>query len=315
MEPIRSPLNYTGNKYRILPQIERWFPEHIGVMVDLFCGGATVGLNTSCGRVIFADSNERVIDLLRYLSACEYAALERRLGELTVEFGLSYSARNGFSRYKNNVPDGNPNNGLKEYNKAGYYAMRDAYNALSDKQSPHACELLYLLMVYGFNNDLRFSKEGKFNLPAGKTDLNASNLKKVESYIGRTHAIEAEFLCGDFRSKEVRERIFRADFVYMDPPYLITDAVYNEGGGWTERDERALLELFDELLAAHIPFVASNVLEKKNARNVPLFEWCAAREDRVEVHDIDYHYRSASYNKLMRDGGEREIVVVSKRNA
>ena len=31
------------------------------------------------------------------------------------------------------------------------------------------------------------------------------------------------------------------DFVYADPPYLITVANYNENGGWTRMDEIQLL--------------------------------------------------------------------------
>ena len=45
MQLVKSPLNYTGNKYRIMDQMRRHFPENIECMVDLFCGGATVGLN------------------------------------------------------------------------------------------------------------------------------------------------------------------------------------------------------------------------------------------------------------------------------
>ena len=48
---IRSPLNYTGNKYQLFPQISPYFPTEIDTMVDLFCGGATVGLNTKCKKL------------------------------------------------------------------------------------------------------------------------------------------------------------------------------------------------------------------------------------------------------------------------
>ena len=45
MDYIKSPLNYTGNKYRLLNQFEKFFPKEIDTFVDLFCGGATVGLS------------------------------------------------------------------------------------------------------------------------------------------------------------------------------------------------------------------------------------------------------------------------------
>lgn len=68
MENIKSPLNYTGNKFRILEQIKKHFPKKVSCMIDLFCGGATVGINVECDKVIFVDNNERVLNLLYFLS-------------------------------------------------------------------------------------------------------------------------------------------------------------------------------------------------------------------------------------------------------
>ena len=62
-EYVKSPLNYTGNKYRILSQILPHMPKKIDLMVDLFAGGATVGLNVEAKNVVFVDSNIRVINL------------------------------------------------------------------------------------------------------------------------------------------------------------------------------------------------------------------------------------------------------------
>ena len=39
--------------------------------------------------------------------------------------------------------------------------------------------MLYVLVLYGFNNDMRFNSNNEFNLPVGKTDLNKSNLRKI----------------------------------------------------------------------------------------------------------------------------------------
>ena len=64
---IKSPLNYTGNKYRILPQITKYFPKKVNTFVDLFCGGATVGFNIDANKIILIDSNPRIINLLKTL--------------------------------------------------------------------------------------------------------------------------------------------------------------------------------------------------------------------------------------------------------
>ena len=65
---VKTPLNYTGNKFRLLEQMQPHFPKKIKIMVDLFCGGATVGLNTECEEVYFIDSNPMVIGLLKFFA-------------------------------------------------------------------------------------------------------------------------------------------------------------------------------------------------------------------------------------------------------
>ena len=34
---IKSPMNYVGGKYKLLPQILPLFPENIDTFVDMFC--------------------------------------------------------------------------------------------------------------------------------------------------------------------------------------------------------------------------------------------------------------------------------------
>ena len=41
----KSPLNYVGGKYKMLPQIMRFFPRRINNMYDLFAGGCDVCTN------------------------------------------------------------------------------------------------------------------------------------------------------------------------------------------------------------------------------------------------------------------------------
>ena len=60
---IQSPLNYTGGKYRLLPQILPNFPEKVGVFVDLFCGGCNVGINIEADKVIYNDLNRNLLYL------------------------------------------------------------------------------------------------------------------------------------------------------------------------------------------------------------------------------------------------------------
>lgn len=42
----KSPLNYTGGKYKLLPQFENILPKEINTFVDFFCGGGNVAVNS-----------------------------------------------------------------------------------------------------------------------------------------------------------------------------------------------------------------------------------------------------------------------------
>ena len=302
MEYIKSPLNYTGNKYRILDQIQSVFPKKVKCMVDLFCGGATVGLNVETQKVYFVDSNERIINLLVFLSLQSFEPFMSELERLIEHYHLSFSYKYGYSVYREQCSNKNDNNGLKDYNSKGYYNLRKHYNSIENKNSSEANTELYLLMVYAFNNDIRFNSAGEFNLPVGKTDLNKMNVEKIKKYISRVKEMEAVFVCADFTSPCMKEILKETDFVYMDPPYLLGEAVYNSV--WDNQKEYELLNFIDGLMEDNIDFVLSNVMSKVGRINEPLSYWCYKNRDKIRVTDIEYNYRSASYNKISRNAKE-----------
>jgi len=306
---MKTPLNYTGNKSRLMDQFANHFPNDIGVFVDLFCGGATVGLSVNAKKIIFIDNNLNVINLLKHLSKFDFDTLLPRLEKLIKKYGLSYSAKFGYKRYRFGILKSD-NNGLKEHNASGYYKLRSDYNSAKIKSSKEALDMLYLLVVYAFNNDMRFNRDGEFNLPVGKTDLNNSNIRKLKQYIDRVNKTNCVFICGDFREEKVQKILMKADFIYADPPYLLGDAVYNESGNWTEQTEQELINLLEMLNKKKKKFALSNVLNKVGASNKPLSDWIFNRTD-LHIFDIKYHYRSASYNKINRNAREREVLITN----
>lgn len=310
---IKTPLNYTGNKFRLLEQLHSHFPKQINTMVDLFCGGTTVGLNTECKEVYFIDNEPRVIGLLQFFYQENFETLLNDIENIIDIYGLSNSYRKGYAFYKLKINDKNSNNGLKEYNSKAFYQLRADYNALLDKTCRKSYIMLYILLLYGFNNDLRFNAKGEFNLPVGKTDLNKTNVEKLRHYMLKIKAIKPHYICADFSSKEVEEVLAIADFIYMDPPYLITNATYNEANKWDNLSEHKLLALLDKLILENKQFILSNVLSKKNRMNEPLFYWTQKSKDSIEIIHMQYSYRSSSYNKKIRDGNEDEIIIKLKK--
>lgn len=305
---IKSPINYTGNKYRLLPQFWEYFPEKSKLFVDLFCGGATVGINIEAEKIIMIDNNPRVISLLRYLAEEDITKIIKNIENLIEKYNLTYSAKYGYSTYKKEIRD---NNGLKEFNKTGFYKLREDYNILKNKDTKKANSMLYTLMVYAFNNDIRFNKKGEFNLPAGKTDFNKNNFKKITEYNERVKTLNIEFICTDYNSDIARKYTLEADFVYIDPPYLITTAFYNEGNNWNDDSEEELIKLMDELNKRGTFFALSNVLTKVGVENKKLGDWLS-KNPNVKLNNMNYSYRSCSYNKKNRDANEQEVLIITE---
>ena len=309
---IKSPINYTGNKYRLIDQITPYFPKKINCMMDLFCGGATVGLNANTNKVIFVDENKKIIELLEYISNVNFDNFINMCEEVIKKYNLSISCKNGYKKYRSLCKDKCDNNGLKDYNTEGFYKLREDYNRnLKINKQDKQFVMLYLLMVYGFNNDIRFNSRGEYNLPVGKTDLNKNNVEKIQRYIDKSKISNFTFINTEFDSPVVLKLLDDVDFVYMDPPYLVGNAVYNNT--WSSQKEHKLLDFIDVLISKKINFALSNVTKKVGKKNEPLEYWIHKNKDKIKVIEIDYHYKSSSYNKINRNAKEQEVLIVNKR--
>ena len=87
----------------------------------------------------------------------------------------------------------------------------------------------------------------------------------------------------------------RETFIYCDPPYLITNATYNENGMWTEIEEKALLQFLDAANAKNFSFALSNVLVSKNNRNEILCNWIENRG--YHCHYLNKSYSNSNYHR------------------
>ncbi|GHT03814.1 hypothetical protein AGMMS5026_04890 [Endomicrobiia bacterium] len=111
----------------------------------------------------------------------------------------------------------------------------------------------------------------------------------------------------DFRViKELDLR--KDDFVYIDPPYLITNAVYNwSGSKWDEVKETELLLVLSYLNEKGIRFALSNVLRKGANVNKILLSWI--KKNKFDINYMNYH--SSSYNKKDRATPEEEVLITN----
>ena len=170
--------------------------------------------------------------------------------------------------------------------------------------------MMYIMIVYAFNNQIRFNSAGEFNLPVGKRDFNSRMHAKLDAFIDRIHTSNCKFICSDFRQIDVR-LLKKTDFVYVYPPYLITCAAYNENDGWTERDECDLLKFLDSIHASGIRFALSNVLSSKGKRNNILTDWLKSNANRYTVIHLKHSYANSNYHKTDKSSESDEVLVVN----
>lgn len=282
---IKSPLNYIGGKYKILDQLLPLFPPDIDNFVDLFTGGCNVGINATAKKTY---CNDNLIFLVEMYRAFQVHAIEEVLFHIEkriFDFELSL------------------------VNEAGYKKLRETYN-----REKHPLDL-FVLIAYSFNHQIRFNNNHQFNNPFGRerSSFNQTMKQNLEIFLHRIKNTEIEFTAHNFR--EFDFSAFGAnDFVYCDPPYLISTGTYNDGKrgftGWNKDEENALLEILDRLNERRIKFALSNVLEHKGKSNEILKQWLEKNPD-YRVNFIKHHYSNSNYQTANRDKNASSEVLIT----
>ena len=287
IDKVKSPLNYTGGKYKLLNQIIPIFPTEIDLFVDLFSGGSNVGVNVNAKRIVCVDKQEEIIRVMDLFKKYEDGFIINSLEKIIEKYQLSNSLLNGYEVY-NCTSD----KGLGSYNKSRYLELRKDYNNM--KSNTTEKDLIFLtLVIYGFNNQIRFNSNGEFNMPVGKRDFNNSLRKNLKNFITKLKTKNIEFIKSDFREFAIETT--DNTLVYCDPPYFLGTASYNENGGWTEQDEIDLLNYLAILDSKGIKFALSNVIEHKGNKNNILEAWI--KDHNYKVHIIDCDYNNSNYHK------------------
>lgn len=299
---IASPLNYTGGKFKLLSQILPLFPKKIDTFVDLFCGGCNVGLNVKSKKIIYNDKNDKLINLCKFFKEIDSKNAIEQIYNIIAKYELSIVSKYGYEFYQCNSQKG-----LGEYNKSRFLKLRSDFNSMNYTATNYYL-LFYVMIVYAFNNQIRFNANGEFNLPVGKRDFNAKMEQKLVKFIDKLHEQDSEFLSIDFREFDT-QNLDKKDFIYIDPPYLITCATYNENGGWGEQDERDLLEFIDNLNSKKIKFALSNVLTSKGKTNKILKSWFENRA--YNIHRLNYKYSNSNYQTKDKSSSSNEVLITN----
>ena len=272
---VQSPLNYTGCKSKMVDVIKQNLPlQPLHTFIDAFGGGFNVGINISAERIVYNDINPFVKGLVESFRTDTYAYLSY-VSKLIQRYNLA------------------PNN------KEGYCSLRDRYNQiqLADRDS----RMLYTLILYGFQQQIRFNAEHRFNNPVGSRWFNECLLSKFITFARCSKEKDVEYYNVSFENLE--EEINTDTFIYADPPYRSTLGVYNDGKrgfeGWTLEHEQRLCTFLDNVHQRGALFMLSYVLQVDDFFNTEVANWV----ERNHYVVIDIETSQGRYNN------RREVLI------
>ena len=248
-----APLNYVGSKAKMVREIKSYLPQKIDRAFDVFGGGFNVGINLPVNHVFYNDSNffvARLIESFRKIDTFDYLMY---LKKVIQKFGLAPGE------------------------KEAYLQARKVYNEKS--LAKRDIKFLYALILYGFQQQIRFNSDHDFNNPPGNRWFNDCMLEKFISFSRRIKESYCTFTQNDFQ--QTLRIMHQGDFAYLDPPYRLTCGSYNDGkrgfGGWTKTHEDGLFAYMDELNRIGVNFLFSYVLGNDEEQNENLEKWLANR--------------------------------------
>lgn len=265
------PLNYMGGKISLIESIKKELNGKTKFL-DLMGGGFNVGINTNFTQIIYNDINFIVKDLVMLFRRLDSSVILKKIDAIINKYDL------------------------KKNGKVQYIKLRDDYNKIYSKQVDQAI-YLYTLILYGFQQQIRFNSNYEFNNPVGESGFNDSVKEKIVSFSREIKKKNIVFYSKDF---EELLHLIDSDFiVYVDPPYLITLGSYNDGKrgfrGWNDNEEKRLLIFLDKIKKTGCKVVISNILEYNNKKNVYLVDW-------IKQNDVTV--------KTVITRGRQEVIIV-----
>ncbi len=280
---IKSPLNYIGGKYKLLPQILPLFPNKISMFYDVFGGGASVSLNVESEYVYYNDIVNYVADMFDELKNKDVNECLQQLDFIKSKYNLSKTNEEGFLKLRNDY-----NNGERSW------------------------DMFYMLVCHSFNYQFRFNNQQEYNSSFGRnrSEYSTTTKRKFINFMNRLNDIDIVFDTRDFREIDYSSAD-ENDLIYFDPPYLITCGNYNDGKrgfkGWNKQDDKDLMDLCDRLDEQGTRFAMSNVLEHKGLRNEELIEW----SKKYKVYHMDYNYNNCNYQDNNQDNKTVEVLIIN----
>ena len=292
MKYLASAIPYMGNKYKLLKYIIPLFPHKCEVFIDLFGGSGTVCINyKGTKNTIYNEFNKNIVELVKMIKEVSPESLNDYFISKVNEYGLDNCSIKAEDRI----------------NRTGYNSRKENYNRLRDdynKSELKDYKDLFLLIRYSINHLIRFNSNNEFNASSGADSYNDKVYKNI---IEMHKALQGVEILSKNALEFNPEEIPQDAFIYCDPPYLNTEAIYNEKGtfgGWNIDRDYKLFEFLEKLDSKGIKWGLSNVFVCRGKVNQHLIDWC--NEKGWFVHHLD-----RNYNPFSRGNSNNDEVYIS----
>lgn len=264
-----SPILYMGKKKKLIKLgLLGLFPNAINKFIDAFAGSAIVSMNVISKEYIINDIDNTLHSYYKMFKNHNEREIIAHINKRINEFGLPIKSTDRRNANKEEI---------KKF-KIAYHNFRDFYNK---NKTPLD---LYTLMFFAFSQQFRVNKNGDFNMPFGNNCFSSKNEEVIsigcEFFIKENISVYKK----DFQELFSEIVVNADDFVYLDPPYSITTATYNENK-WNSNDDQRLLDICLELNKNNIKFGMSNMFVNNNLINKNLIDFCHKNNFTVYVLD------------------------------
>jgi DNA adenine methylase len=215
-ESVKSVIRWAGSKRKILPALKEAFIRSgaSGRYIEPFAGSAAFFFELLPRKAVLSDTNPELISAWRRLKRDPYG-LHEELSKLPVD-------------------------------EKSYYAIRSREGVLAKSLSDDA-RFFYLNRLC-FNGIYRTNKKGAFNVPYGGEK--SGQIPPLERWLSCSKALRGTRLIVDDFEQVILSEVRGGDFVYLDPPYAVSNRrVFKQysssefGLDDLERLEAALIEI------------------------------------------------------------------------
>lgn len=292
---LRSPLNFAGNKTRLLPLIHQYLPQDYSEFIDVFGGSGVVSFSQD-KPVVYNEKDTHIYNLVKTMKECDLDFMLERIDFLIRQFDLSKDNKDNYLKFRRNFND-------------IYYNFLDDYNMTIR----HASNLaLMVLIFFSFNHFCTFNSSGKFMTPSGykRSSYNNSTKKSLIQFKNRLENIDSILYNFDFRKmfKIYDGTDLSGKLYFFDPPYMISDDNYrrNYGIAWNKQDETDLYQMCEEINKRGGRFMVINQLTKGDKTNEFLLSF-SKKYKTINTHE---NFHNCSYQRKNK-GNDKEIMVIN----